>query len=46
MTLDLADDLTVAIDSSDYLIANKGDKITVKGLVMPSGPADWCRPTK
>lgn len=36
LPLELAEDATVAVDVSDYTIAAKGDKITVKGIASPA----------
>jgi hypothetical protein len=36
LPLELSDQTAVTVESSDYMTAHKGDKVTVKGMAMPS----------
>lgn len=36
LAFELAEQPTIAIDTADYTLASKGDKITVKGMVVPN----------
>ena len=48
VSLELTEQPTVAVDSSDYTIATKGDKISIKGVMMPtrSGPVTQAKEVK
>lgn len=38
LPLELTEEATIAVDMGDYSVAAKGDKVTVKGLMMPTMP--------
>ena len=48
LPLELTEQPTVAVDSGDYTVATKGDKITIKGVMMPTraGPMTQAKEVK